>query len=263
MHHVYRLILLLGTTPQYSTDQSELLHIPMAKVPYKATNKKDYAPQICRFLDRREKIYLFVLYIEWKKKNALVRTPATTSSQAPSTSQLPSAASSLQHPSPQIPSTVTSQPSHLRSKQRPFVPFVRRFLPQPIHDHFKDELHYTPRNETTAFILTNRITNGNASVVAVSRSYHLPNLPSLLVDYFQRTTGLQEDVLPFRLIDCWDRVRLQSRCVYDDSIIMPPRVVMASAPSSEFPRGLCNFVLVNMSAFSHLPSIIPCIAGTF
>ncbi len=145
----------------------------------------------------------------------------------------------------------------------PFVPFVRRFLPQPIHDHFQDELYYTPRNETTAFILTNRITNGNASVEAVSRSYRLPNLPSLLIDYFQRTTGLQDGVLPFRLIDCWDRVRLQSRCVYDDSIIMPPRVVMASAPSSEYPRGLCNFVLVDMSTFSHLPSIIPCIAGTF
>ncbi len=122
MHHVYRLILLLGTTPQYSTDQSELLHIPMAKVPYKATNKKDYAPQICRFLDRREKIYLFVLYIEWKK-NALAQTPATTSSQAPSTSQFLSTVSSLQPPTPQIPSTVSSQPSNLRSKQRSVCSF--------------------------------------------------------------------------------------------------------------------------------------------
>ncbi len=261
MHHVYRLILLLGTTPQYSTDQSELLHIPMAKIPYKATNKKDYAPQICRFLDRREKICLFVLYIEWKKKNTPVQTPGA--SQARPASQLCLTASSVLPPTPQVPSTVSTEPSHLRKNPRPFVPFVKCFLPQPIHDHFKDELSYVPRNETTAFILTNRITNGNASIVAVSRSHRLPMLPSLLIDYYQRTTGLQDGVLPFRLIDCWDRVRLQSRCVYDDSIIMPPRVVMASAPSSEFPRGLCNFVLVNASAFSHLPNIIPCIAGMF
>jgi hypothetical protein len=55
--HAYSLhIPQMGTSPQYSTEITEACHQPMAKQAYRATNHKDYVKQMCRFLDRNEKI---------------------------------------------------------------------------------------------------------------------------------------------------------------------------------------------------------------
>ncbi|KLO16815.1 hypothetical protein SCHPADRAFT_822533, partial [Schizopora paradoxa] len=63
MQHLVPFTRELGSLEQYSTEQIERLHIDMAKDPYRATNKKgDYEEQICRFLDRQEKIRLFNIY---------------------------------------------------------------------------------------------------------------------------------------------------------------------------------------------------------
>lgn len=63
LHHYGRHIPELGTSPQFSTEIVESLHRPMAKMAYKATNHKDYIAQMCRFLDRRERIRYFEEYV--------------------------------------------------------------------------------------------------------------------------------------------------------------------------------------------------------
>ncbi|KLO14575.1 hypothetical protein SCHPADRAFT_826246 [Schizopora paradoxa] len=62
-HHTPRIIQEVGSAPQFSTDHSEHLHIDNAKVPYRKTNHKDYEEQICRILDRRDKMALFSMFI--------------------------------------------------------------------------------------------------------------------------------------------------------------------------------------------------------
>jgi Plavaka transposase len=57
----------MGTSPQYSTEITEACHRPMAKDAYRATNHKDYVEQMCRFLDRNEKIRLQREFIAWAK----------------------------------------------------------------------------------------------------------------------------------------------------------------------------------------------------
>jgi hypothetical protein len=57
----------MGTSPQYSTEITEACHRPMAKDAYKATNHKDYVEQMCRFLDRNEKIRAQREFITWAK----------------------------------------------------------------------------------------------------------------------------------------------------------------------------------------------------
>ena len=47
MQHVKRLIEHLGSAPQFSSEQTERCHIDMVKVPYKATNWKAHAEQMC------------------------------------------------------------------------------------------------------------------------------------------------------------------------------------------------------------------------
>jgi Plavaka transposase len=46
----------LGSSTQFSTEIIETLHKPMAKQPYKGSNRYDYAVQMCRYLDRRERV---------------------------------------------------------------------------------------------------------------------------------------------------------------------------------------------------------------
>ncbi len=101
---------------------------------------------------------------------------------------------------------------------------------------------YTPRNDTTAFILTTRITHGDATVNQIAQEYRLPKLREVVAEYFERRN---EGGLRIKLLDCWDRVRLQIRtCDASGPRLTQPIPVMAMAPSLESPSGLCNFVLV-------------------
>ena len=47
MQHVARFIKLLGSIPQFSSEQTERLHIEMAKIPFRASNKRAHAEQMC------------------------------------------------------------------------------------------------------------------------------------------------------------------------------------------------------------------------
>jgi hypothetical protein len=57
----------MGSSPQYSTEIVESSHQRMAKQPYRATNRKEYIVQMCRFLDRNDRIALQREFIEWVK----------------------------------------------------------------------------------------------------------------------------------------------------------------------------------------------------
>lgn len=303
MQHVSRFITEVGSLLQFTADQTERLHIIMAKIPYQSTNKKEFREQMCRFLDRREKIDLFRLYLDWKrstmskKPRPQKRKPSSVpagDSSASADANAPAGAdiavdeedddddeneedeeeeegedaeanaeenvdaSTGTTASAELDADADSKALQLRL--RDFAPFAKRFLPKPLHDAFQDDSNYTPRNGTTAFTLTSRIPFGNAKILYISQLYSIPNLDSDLIAFFN--AGDEESGrahLPFSLLDCWDRVRLQLRCEYDDNIMMPMQTVMASPPSSTLPSGLCNFVLVNMDGYSN--AIAPSISG--
>lgn len=210
----------VGSSLQYSTDQSENLHISMAKIPYRATNHKDHENQMCRFRDRREKIELLTLYIEHEKH--LQSRPLRTDSHG-------------DHP---------TQPAHnantlaSRSSEQS-GDFAKKFLPPPIRSAFNQDEMRVPRNATTAFLLTDRITYGNFKVVEVEKLYHLPKLGDLLRGFFSKRKYV---------IDCWQSVRLQMRSVLRPGTVLRPAVVMAALPSKEYPRGDCNFVMIRDAA---------------
>jgi len=54
--HYTSSIQLFGTTDNYNTEQSERLHIDLAKNAYRATNRKDEYPQMTAWLECRERI---------------------------------------------------------------------------------------------------------------------------------------------------------------------------------------------------------------
>ncbi|KAJ7199445.1 hypothetical protein GGX14DRAFT_373189 [Mycena pura] len=54
-----------GTADGYSTEATERLHIDLAKVGYKATNKKAYIRQMTTWLSRQEAVRKFAAYLHW------------------------------------------------------------------------------------------------------------------------------------------------------------------------------------------------------
>ena len=54
--HYWFSITLFGTTDNYNTEQTERLHIDLAKDAYRATNHKNEFPQLTSWLERREKV---------------------------------------------------------------------------------------------------------------------------------------------------------------------------------------------------------------
>lgn len=66
LQHFIDSIRLFGTTNNYNTETSERLHIDFVKDAYQATNKKDAIEQMCRWLLRREALFNFDAYVEWR-----------------------------------------------------------------------------------------------------------------------------------------------------------------------------------------------------
>ncbi|KAJ7438105.1 hypothetical protein B0H11DRAFT_1884753 [Mycena galericulata] len=54
-----------GTADGYNTENTERLHIDLAKVGYKATNRKAYTQQMTVWLRRQESVHKFGSYLQW------------------------------------------------------------------------------------------------------------------------------------------------------------------------------------------------------
>ena len=76
--HYASSIRLFGTTDNYNTEQSERLHIDLAKDAYRATNRKDEYAQMTTWLERREKVQRHSASIDRRQnhwQNVRTRTP--------------------------------------------------------------------------------------------------------------------------------------------------------------------------------------------
>ena len=63
--HYAESIRLLGCAPDFSTEGPERLHIDLAKYAYRASNKKDYIPQMTMWLRRRDALHEFRCFQTW------------------------------------------------------------------------------------------------------------------------------------------------------------------------------------------------------
>ncbi|KAJ7330270.1 hypothetical protein DFH08DRAFT_916532 [Mycena albidolilacea] len=60
-------IKLFGTSDNYNTENTERLHIDLARDAYRSTNRKDEFSQMTLWLERKEKIQWHDKFIEWKR----------------------------------------------------------------------------------------------------------------------------------------------------------------------------------------------------
>jgi hypothetical protein len=66
LSHYASSIQLFGTADNYNTEQSERLHIDLAKNAYRATNHKEEYTQMTKWLERREKVHHYSAFIHWR-----------------------------------------------------------------------------------------------------------------------------------------------------------------------------------------------------
>ena len=69
--HYLEYVKLYGTLDNFNTENTERLHIDLAKDAYAATNHKDEFTQMTIWLERKEKIFRHHQYIEWRLKGSL------------------------------------------------------------------------------------------------------------------------------------------------------------------------------------------------
>ena len=72
--HYTMSITLFGATDNYNTEQTERLHIDLAKDAYRATNRKDEYWQMTTWLERREKVQQHTAYLAWREQAGPERT---------------------------------------------------------------------------------------------------------------------------------------------------------------------------------------------
>lgn len=237
MGNAPRMIVLHGSLPQFSSEQTEHLHIGNAKVPYRHTNKKNFASQMVRFLDRQEKISLFTVFLEYMHGLQGHGDPLPVDFEAPEVDSLDPFEASLRH----------DRFGHLS----------RFFLTPGIRDAFKDNT--IPQNESSAFIVKSQPDRKTYRLDAAADLYNLPNLRHALTQYFigvSRSRDHALRALPFVALDMWSYVRIQLRTIQDMDLVLPPQTVTASPPSTKEPFGLCNFVLVKDSADLQVRGVI-------
>jgi hypothetical protein len=239
LHSVVSCIQWFGTLPQWSADRTEYSHIEFIKQPKSKTNGHNYYSQICRHLDRAERIRTFDLATAELEASA-EDAQDSTDSYLDDDSVAPDAES------------VSLQTFH-----RPILanrPTPDFFNAQPPASHPRSEPHRTFAMNKTAFRLNFKPFIRRISINDAAAKFCIPDLQASIRNWFDshltnRTISDQlapvDDVLPFMEVHVWDSVQVQN---YDATGgLRQPQRLFARPPSSSWPAGRCDTALFRES----------------
>jgi hypothetical protein len=200
----------MGPASQYSTEISEYNHQPMAKHPYQASNRRNFFEQMCRYLDRRERIMYFDEFHTWLAAKSHIDT----------------AELALQNYSPgfhsvMVPRIITSEDGKLT-------------LPPGDLDRLR-------------LCLTRKPSISRKELVSVAHTYELPNLLRDVAQYlasFPSANGRAQGV-SVNYVDTWNKLRIFLPAVHDNKKDGIAHSVEALPPSPGRSFGHCHCVLVH------------------
>jgi hypothetical protein len=214
--HVYSYhIRAMGSAPQYSTEVIESNHRRLAKYPYKLTNRRDFLAQMCRALDREERVTyhdeLIGFCIEQDRLESI------------------SASLSIYSPSYRV------QAMEWRDEG----------LPIPTKSH-----RVRNRILRSTHWVSDRPHLAQAELEAVAQLYELYDLPAKIRNFvFMSMTDkdrslIGNDAPTIACIDVWRKLRIRISDVQDNDLISQAHSIEAIPPSTAFPYGHCHCVLV-------------------
>ncbi|KAF8802554.1 hypothetical protein BYT27DRAFT_7111964 [Phlegmacium glaucopus] len=242
-----------GVAIQWSADTTEHANITAIKDPARSGNNQDYEPQICRYLDRLDKLRQFDLATSIKESKVDFRAGPGAQEDSFKGEEahgldegdlllVTSSSSLLTHIDPV---------SSLSGSSRKIFDFfdhaseLKRSL--QYHQDVPLPLRTYACTSHVAIHLSRDPSYKRLPVDEVAQMYHIPDLRPALSDYLQRTANGKEqgplDVggrrlsqpncdLPFTYLEIWKKVHLQSKSYHRPHTVLPAQTINASPPSS-------------------------------
>jgi len=251
----------MGVPIQWSADLTEHAHITEIKDPARSTNNQKYDPQICRFLDRREKCRHFELATSTCEAECNVSAQQDLPDGKSGSDNDDEADNGHQDAVSGTSRSVTDYFALAGRLERGLV----LGAPHP---------HRTFTVLSTAFHLS-RDPNRQMLIDDAAREFDLPDLRPALADYVRRLesgwesaqaiggrrTAHEASQLPFDSIQIWYKVRMQLRPYHDHQDLKPPQTLHASPASSDWPMGRFDAAFVNNNSglrwpFSGLAGVV-------
>lgn len=230
-----------GAVYQWSADITEHAHITEIKHPAKFGNNQKYEAQICRSLDRTDKICRFELAISLRDSSIMDDDDENW-----------------------IDDTDTNPtPASVFIPRRKLVDYFQKADRLSCGQIPNAPLPYrTFYNSSTAFHLTRDPTYGKLSVDSAATQFGIADLCPALADYLRRVSVTRSNVLPtstisgrqisqprcvlpFESLQVWSRVRIQQKQVHAPSRVSDPRALLAEPPSEEWSLGHFDTALIN------------------
>ena len=262
-----------GVAIQWSADVTEHAHITAVKDPARSGNNQNYEPQICRYLDRLDKLRQFDLATAIKEAKVDFRAGPGAEDDSHEGEDVhegdllvTSSSSLLTHIDPV---------SSLCGPSRNIVNYFNRASElEQLLQHRRDiplPLRTSACSNHVAIHLGRDPSYKQLRVDEVAQMYHIPDLRPALADYLQRiATGNEQgplDVkgrrlsqancdLPFDRLEVWKRVYLQSKAYHHPHTVLPAQSINAlppSDPSSESSLGKFDNVIMNVDPTKEWP----------
>lgn len=273
-------IRLNGVAIQWSADITENAHIHVAKKPAHAGNNQAYESQICRYLDRVDKIRNFDLATAIRTANVDFRGLFDTAEE----SQIQDSGSPDDDSDSDLEADgITISSSRTAALLKVIDPVSQLSATSRTTDYFKlaSDLQRTPlsvprplrtyqSSKNVVFHLTRDPSLGRLTVDEAAAKFGLPDLRAALGDYVTwLATGQNREVvnrtiggrrhsapncsLPFTHVEVWNRVRLQTRSYHTPNAPLPAHTINAYPPSADWPLGRYDSVLINYDPSAEWP----------
>jgi hypothetical protein len=265
-------IRLNGVAIQWSADVTENAHIHVAKKPARSGNNQDYESQTCRYLDRSDKVRQFDLATSIRTTGLDFRALFDTEDSSPldntdddsdsefDATTISTTSALLKLISPVSALSATSRTidyfdlaSHLQ---------YHSTVPRPFRTY--------QSSKNVVFHLSRDPSFKRMTIEDAAAKFGLLDFQPALGDYMIRLAGqtgepfikmiggrrysLQGCILPFTHVEVWNRVRLQSKSYYPPHDPLPAHTINVFPPSTDWPLGHYDSVLVNNDAAEEWPS---------
>jgi hypothetical protein len=233
-HHYVPHIMEMGSSPQYSSEITEYNHQPMAKQAYRRTNRKDFGKQMCRFLDRRDRISRQFELIAWCKEQAELESKGKDDLKLNAL---------LANYSP-------SYQAGVLALANPLAVVDGNSSATVVRNRYRDP----------GIWLNMRPHHLKVELPALARTYCLPSLEDDVSRFIQQNSKIytlshllparHSDLLPrsnltIGSVDVWKNLRIRLPTVQSDDDMAPPHTVEALPPSHDLPYGRAHCVLVH------------------
>jgi len=279
LQSVVHSIRLNGATIQWSADATEHAHIEVVKDPARSGNNQEYESQICRSLDRSDKLRNFDLATAVLEANIDFRAFFNSESLGDDDDDTFDANSNSNDNHFQ---TIVSSSEVLLSEidtvsgvgaaSRHIVDYFHLSAELLAGQHLMAPRPYRTfqSSHNVACHLIRDPTYKRTLVDEVSAMFSLPDLRGAIGDYLGRISGKSgkphistiggrrlsgmQCMLPFTHIQVWNRVRVQARAYHYPHHPLPAHTINAYPPSPDRPLGHYDSVIINLDTTKEWPS---------